>query len=244
MARSLAEADANSWGSRRPRATTIAASSESRPAAFTTATMNSTQNRMTQQTRTGMPTFGAFQPNQNQNASLLLGRSNAGLRRSTPDSEALASSDDEAEQIRGAPAPPRINKNTRRTSWLTDIPPAHRKASMTASGPYSPSGSHPATPSADSSTWNQTGTPSIGNNGAWNAASTFPWGSVSNESQRPAPTRLQEVLHSPKAITSAPQFLADVLSMPVCLSRYQSNRLPRIIDLNHTPSVNSTRARF
>jgi hypothetical protein len=209
MAKSFAEAKANTWGSRRPRANSLAVSGESPSAATIAATMNSTQNRMTQQTRTGMPTFGAFQPSQNQNASLLLGRSNAGLRRSTPDSEALASSDDEAEQGRGAPAPPKITKNTRRTSWLTDIPPAHRKASMTASGPYSPSGSHPATPSADSSTWNQTGSPNPGNNGAWNPSSAFPWGAPNNENQRPAPARLQEVLHSPKAIASSPKFLRD-----------------------------------
>jgi PSP1 C-terminal conserved region len=140
---------------------------------------------------------------------MLLGRSNAGLRRSTPDSEALASSDDETEQARSAPAPPKITKNTRRTSWLTDIPPSHRKTSTTASGPYSPSGSHPATPSADSSTWNQTGTPVLGSNGAWNPTSSFPWGPVSNENQRPIPSRLQEVLHTPTTIANPPKFLKE-----------------------------------
>ena len=209
MARSFSEAQANIWGYRRSRANTIASSNLRYATTADTGAMNSTQNRIAQQPRTGMPTFGAFQPSQNQNASLLLGRSNASLRRSTPDSEALASSDDEVEQSRGAPAPPKITKNTRRTSWLTDIPPAHRKASMTASGPYSPSTSHPATPSADSSTWNPTGTPVIGSSGAWNPASTFPWGPANNENQRPAPSRLQEVLHSPTAIASSPKFLRD-----------------------------------
>lgn len=80
---------------------------------------------------------------------------------------------------------------------------------MTASGPYSPSGSHPVTPSADSSTWNQTGTPVLGNNGAWNSASSFPWGPVNNENQRPTPSRLQEVLHTPTAISNPPKFLKE-----------------------------------
>lgn len=234
MASSSAEAQANFWGFRKSRANTIAVSGESHLTAVNIATMNSTQNRMSQQPRTGMPTFGAFQPSQNQNASLLLGRSNAGLRRSTPDSEALASSDDEAEQSRDAPAPPKITKNTRRTSWLTDIPPAHRKASMTASGPYSPSGSHPVTPSADSSTWNQTGTPVIGNSGAWNPTSAFPWGPVNSETQRPAPSRLQEVLHSPTAIASSPKFLRDDQTNPGS-DRAIDASLPFAIPVQPTP---------
>ena len=149
MSASSVDVQANFWWLRASRANIISVTCESHSEVLTTTNMNSTQSRMAQQPRTGMPTFGAFQPNQNQNASILLGRSNAGLRRSTPDSEVLASSDDEADQSRGVPAPPKITKNTRRTSWLTDIPPSHRKPSMTASGPYSPSGSHPATPSAD-----------------------------------------------------------------------------------------------
>lgn len=81
-------------------------------------------------------------------------------RQSTPDSEALASSDDEGDSHRQDPPPPSAPppKPVRRASWLNDTSQVSavrpRKESF-ASSTMSPTTSHPSTPSADSGvgTW-------------------------------------------------------------------------------------------
>lgn len=136
-----------------------------------------------------MPVFGTYS---NSQASILLEKSNPGLRRSTPDSEALASSDEELEPSRLR----NINRQsmaqpTRRTFSLADHPSIHRKPSMTASGTYSPSNSNPATPAADQNPW-----PAMSPSGTtWGSSSGYPWnGSIwAHDSKREPPARLQEV---------------------------------------------------
>ncbi|KAJ4656196.1 hypothetical protein HRR90_003106 [Exophiala dermatitidis] len=79
-----------------------------------------------------MPAFGTFGAHQ-ASASLLLEKSNPGLRRSTPDSEALASSDDEVEHAKATAASNvKPNRNGRRKSWLNDVTSANinRKPSV------------------------------------------------------------------------------------------------------------------
>ena len=141
-----------------------------------------------------MPAFGTF--GSQQSASLLFDKSNPGLRRSTPDSEALASSDDEADQARSAAPSQKLPKPTRRTSWLNDVSAANaanlnRKPSITAQ--YSPSTSNPGTPGTDQLTWSTLGNSTAT---AWNNPPTSsPWGSI--WSQQPGggpPSRLQEVM--------------------------------------------------
>ncbi len=125
-------------------------------------------------------------------------------RRSTPDSEALASSDDEADRIdHHQPAIP-PQKPTRRASWLNDTTqsgPQPRKGSF-ASSTMSPTTSHPSTPSAESGNWgshSQSGT-GVGRGHA--GSSSFPWGTGiwNSESRKEPPSRMTELLPSPTSV--------------------------------------------
>ncbi|KAK0674726.1 hypothetical protein QBC41DRAFT_5018 [Cercophora samala] len=123
-------------------------------------------------------------------------------RRSTPDSEALASSDDEPEALRQESIPPTVQppKPMRRASWLNDTsqqqPLRQRKESF-ASSSMSPTTSHPSTPAADpGAVW---GT-SAGVLGRTHSGSgTFTWGNTGiwNTERKEPPSRLTEVLPSP-----------------------------------------------
>jgi hypothetical protein len=143
--------------------------------------------------RGNMPAFGTF--GSQQPASLLFEKANPGLRRSTPDSEALASSDDEADQGRSATISQKLPKPTRRTSWLNDVAAANatglnRKPS--ASAQYSPSASNPGTPSADQPSWPNLGNPT---SAPWPTAPTSsPWTSIWSQENRGPPSRLQNVM--------------------------------------------------
>jgi hypothetical protein len=80
------------------------------------------------------------------NASLLIEKAKGGLHRSTPDSETLASSDDELDQRHHhfpSNQQQQLPRSTRQASWFSKIrqgPP--RKASII--GAYSTAGSNPA----------------------------------------------------------------------------------------------------
>lgn len=142
-----------------------------------------------------MPAFGAFGVQQ-PSASILFEKSNPGIRRSTPDSEALASSDDEVDRDRAAAAQAaKLHKPTRRTSWLNDVPTATATLNRKASGtiPYSPTASNPGTPSTEQPSWT---TMNPGAASAWNnSAGGMTWGSIwSNQDARKEPSRLQEVM--------------------------------------------------
>ena len=126
------------------------------------------------------------------------------MRGSTPDSEALASSDDEQDHYHRLQS---INSTlgavpARRSSWLTDVQPVpQRKPSLTGSGAFDATNSHPATPSSDAVGWGPNATSSTGSaigRGHSNSAS-FPWsGTIWNsEPQKGPPLRLTEVLPSP-----------------------------------------------
>ena len=141
-----------------------------------------------------VPVGKASQPN-----PILLDKFNG--RRSTPDSEALASSDDEVDKLdHHQPAIP-PQKPTRRASWLNDTTqsgPQPRKGSF-ASSSMSPTTSHPSTPSAESGNWgsHQQAPPGLGRGHA--GQSSFPWGSGiwNNESRKEPPSRMTEILPSP-----------------------------------------------
>lgn len=136
------------------------------------------------------------------NPSILLDKFNG--RRSTPDSEALASSDDEGDrQEQNQPIMP-PQKPTRRASWLNDTTPSgpqQRKGSF-ASSSMSPTASHPTTPSAESSTWGAHVQGSTGVGRGHTGSTSFPWGSGiwNSESRKEPPSRLTEVLPSPTSI--------------------------------------------
>ncbi|KXJ96874.1 hypothetical protein Micbo1qcDRAFT_3757 [Microdochium bolleyi] len=135
------------------------------------------------------------------NQSLLLDKLN--VRRSTPDSEAMASSDDEIDPLRQVPhMPPQQHKPVRRASWLNDTsqaPLAHPRKSSFASSSMSPTTSHPTTPSAElgATPWgaHATGSASIGRAPQ---NTTFAWGTgIWNNERKEPPSRLTEVLPSP-----------------------------------------------
>ncbi|KAH7040425.1 uncharacterized protein B0I36DRAFT_357727 [Microdochium trichocladiopsis] len=148
--------------------------------------------------KSSRPTIGGIAPNSH---SLLLDKLN--VRRSTPDSEAMASSDDEVDPLRQvAPHPPAQHKPVRRASWLNDTsqaPLAHPRKSSFASSSMSPTTSHPSTPSAElgAAPWGaHSGTPASVGRGPQNT--TFSWGTgIWNTERKEPPSRLTEVLPSP-----------------------------------------------
>lgn len=125
-------------------------------------------------------------------------------RQSTPDSEALASSDEEPDHHRQASTAPMAHpqKPVRRASWLNDTsqPPSNmaRKGSF-ASGTMSPSASHPTTPSAESGVWGSLSASGSLSRPPTGTGPSFPWGgsNIWNNDRKDASSRLAEVLPSP-----------------------------------------------
>lgn len=144
--------------------------------------------------------------------SLLLDKLN--VRRSTPDSEALASSDDEVDPHRqDAPQPstqPSQQKPVRRASWLNSTSqttlPQPRKGSF-ASSTMSPTASHPSTPAAETTMggWGHAA------HGAVGRTPSFPWGTGiwNNDRNKEPPSRLSEVLPSPTSTMPGGLFGGD-----------------------------------
>lgn len=128
----------------------------------------------------------------------LLDKVNA--RTSTPDSEALASSEDELDHRPDVPqAVVQPQKPVRRSSWLNDTTQSlsrPRKGSF-ASSSMSPTTSHPSTPSAEAGNapWGSHSTSSAMGRAA--ATSSFTWGTGIWNDRKDAPSRLSEVLPSP-----------------------------------------------
>ena len=140
------------------------------------------------------------------NASIFLEKAKAGIRGSTPDSEALASSDDEQDHHHRLQSTNQTlgSRPTRRPSWLSDIQQApQRKGSMSGSGTFSPVNSHPATPATDQNWGPCIAAPAGSTMGRGHPSSvSFPWGNAiwTSESQRGPPNRLTEVLPSPTSM--------------------------------------------
>ncbi|KAK2756199.1 hypothetical protein FQN54_005607 [Arachnomyces sp. PD_36] len=186
----------------------------------------------------------AFQ-NSGNNASLLLEKTHPGVRRSTPDSEALASSDDELEQhhlnqIQNAPP----QKTARRTSWLNEVPSSlPRKASLTASNSFPSTSSNPTTPAVDQTSWGTNPSPGLSNSMTWGPSGTgsFPWGTAiwNTESRKEPPSRLTEVLQSPTS-TNPPNTNGgvgeDIIS-PTARNVSNDPSIPFAIPLHPTPKT-------
>jgi cell fate regulator YaaT (PSP1 superfamily) len=148
----------------------------------------------------GTSPFANVPPN---TQAILLDKLNA--RTSTPDSDALASSDDETELHRPENPPPApIYKPVRRPSWLSETAPVMtnpRKGSF-AGNSMSPTASHPATPAAEPGTgpWAAAAAGSGGVMNRQGGASTFQWpqaAGIWNTERKEPPSRLTEVLPSP-----------------------------------------------
>ncbi|KAL3463391.1 hypothetical protein BJX64DRAFT_287417 [Aspergillus heterothallicus] len=174
------------------------------------------------------------------NASARLERTHPGIRRSTPDSEALASSDDDGDHPLPAPstsAP--AHKPARRTSWLNEIPASMpRKTSLT--GPLSSGVSIPTSPATEQSGWQATTSPGLNSSITWNNVgnSSFPWGTGiwNTDSRKEPPPRLSEIVPSPTmsnpSISS--NYLTDELLSPTTRTTSGDSAIPFSIPLQPT----------
>jgi hypothetical protein len=172
------------------------------------------------------------------NASIRLEKGKPGIRRSTPDSEALTSSDDELEhlhQVATAPTAP-VTKPVRRTSWLNEVPHnLPRKTSLTAPG----SGSIPSTSAADQPSWATTTSPNLNSPMSWNHGGNFPWSTgIWTESRKEPPPRLTELSQSPTMpnipVTSP---ITEELLSPTGRSMTGDSAIPFTIPLHPTPKT-------
>lgn len=172
------------------------------------------------------------------NSALLIDKLN--IRRSTPDSEALASSDDELDpkqQVLTSVA----QKPARRSSWLNDITQplvAPRKASF-ASSSMSPTASHPTTPSAEASSWalHASGGGGIAAGRGHVGSASFPWGAGiwnASEVRKEPPSRLTEVLPSPSSLQTSFNSFSPPSS---AREQHQDGTIPFAIPLHPTPKT-------
>lgn len=165
--------------------------------------MSSGTIKASQPTKAGQGNFSFIAPS---SQAVLLDKLN---RRSTPDSEALASSDDEGDphrldNIAASVQPP---KPVRRASWLNDTsqqPPPHPRKGSFASSSMSPTTSHPSTPAADAGVgaWTtHSGSSSVIGRGH-GVPGSFTWGTgnIWNAERKEPPSRLTEVLPSPTSV--------------------------------------------
>lgn len=189
--------------------------------------------------RSGLPTFGNF-------GSALLERGNPGLRKSTPDSEALASSDEEVEQSRLRSSAHRKTATNRRSSLLAERQNSNESAHRLSFANISRSpaiGSQPNTPGASHDTWSAI-SPSVG---AWNSGSAYPFGSnIWGANSRDPPPRLQEVrsgnseTRMPFNIPAQPnQVVQRSMSFSVGQTEYESSSTG--MDVNSRPDHGLTR---
>ena len=183
--------------------------------------MASTTGSQTQAGQAKRTSFGGFPGG---GASIFLDRSKAGIRGSTPDSEALASSDDEQDHhlrlhpVTSNPGP----KPVRRLSWLTEVQQVpHRKGSLGGSGPFPPASPNTTASPNDQTPWGGNVGSSTGSSiSRGHATSTsFPWGNTiwNNDPQKGPPQRLTEVLPSPTSMVppgSASLYTEEPLHSP------------------------------
>ena len=175
-------------------------------------------------------------------ASVILEKTHPGVRRSTPDSDALASSDDDGDH--GAQAqniiPPTTKPPVRRTSWLNEVPlSAQRKHSLPGSH-LSSAPSNPTSPATDQASWATS--PSLAGSFNWNqtGGSTHPWGTGTGiwntESRREPPSRLAEIIPSPTMTNPPPSGgnIPDEMLSPITRTISGESSIPFSIPLQPT----------
>lgn len=178
------------------------------------------------------------------NATARLERSHPGVRRSTPDSEALASSDDDGEhaQLHTITAPP--TKPARRTSWLNEVPLAVQRKHSLSGGPLTGGPSNPASPSTDQAPWATNPSPGLSGSFNWNQPgnSSFPWstGIWNNpDSRKEPPPRLSEIVPSPTMTNPppAPGSIGEERLSPITRTISGESAIPFQIPLQPTPKT-------
>lgn len=173
-----------------------------------------------------------------------LEKGHPGVRRSTPDSEALASSDDDGEhnpltQTITAPA----TKPVRRSSWLNEVPLSIQRKHSLPGGPLSSAPSNPVSPSSDQPGWASATSPGLSGSFNWNqtGGSQFPWGTGiwNTESRKEPPPRLSEIVPSPTmtnpATASGP--LGEEMLSPITRTISGESAIPFSIPLHPTPKT-------
>ena len=204
--------------------------------------MTSTASSQAQAGQAKRTSFGGFPGG---GASIFLDRSKAGFRGSTPDSEALASSDDEQDHhlrlhpVTSNPGP----KPVRRPSWLTEVQQVpNRKGSLGGNGPFPPASPNTTASPSDQSPWGgNVGSGTGSTIGRGHATSTsFPWGNTiwNSDPQKGPPQRLTEVLPSPTSMVppgSAGIYTEEPLqSPPLSQENMADSAIPFAIPLQPT----------
>ena len=204
--------------------------------------MTSTTGSQAQPGQAKRTSFGGFPGG---GASIFLDRSKAGFRGSTPDSEALASSDDEQDHhlrlhpVTSNPGP----KPVRRLSWLTEVQQVpNRKGSLVGNGPFTPASPNTIASPNDQTPWGGNAGSTTGSTiGRGHATSTsFPWGNTiwNNDPQKGPPQRLTEVLPSPTSMVppnSAGLYSEEPLhSPPLSQETMADSAIPFAIPLQPT----------
>ena len=204
--------------------------------------MTTTASSQAQAGQAKRTSFGGFPGG---GASIFLDRSKAGFRGSTPDSEALASSDDEQDHhlrlhpVTSNPGP----KPVRRLSWLTEVQQVpNRKGSLGGNGPFPPASPNTTASPSDQSPWGgNVGSGTGSTIGRGHATSTsFPWGNTiwNNDPQKGPPQRLTEVLPSPTSMVppgSAGIYTEEPLqSPPLSQENMADSAIPFAIPLQPT----------
>ncbi|KAL8674709.1 MAG: hypothetical protein Q9168_000867 [Polycauliona sp. 1 TL-2023] len=189
----------------------------------------------------GQPKRTSFSAYAGYNASMIREKAKVGNRGSTPDSEALASSDDEQEHHHRLQSIAYLQSSrpVRRASWLSDI---HQAPQQKSGSGFSPSTSHSTTPLNEATPWAAAAGSSTGSvTGRGHASSTsIPWGSAiwSTEAQKGPPSRLTEVLPSPTTLvppSSSGSFMEDPLLSPTyCREHVTESAIPFAIPLHPT----------
>ncbi|KAJ5244285.1 PSP1 C-terminal [Penicillium chrysogenum] len=177
-------------------------------------------------------------------ASAILEKTHPGVRRSTPDSDALASSDDDGDH--GAQAqniiPPTTRPPVRRSSWLNEVPLSAQRKHSLPGGPLSSAPSNPTSPASDQAPWATTTSPSLGGSFNWNQAggSPFSWGTGTGiwntESRKEPPSRLAEMVPSPTMTNPPPSGgnVSDEMLSPITRTISGESAIPFSIPLQPT----------
>lgn len=178
------------------------------------------------------------------NASIRLEKGNQGIRRSTPDSEALTSSDDELDHRQGptSTAAP-LSKPVRRTSWLNEVPQnLPRRTSITTSGSLAPVGINTQSPENDQTGWGANTSPGMNGSISWGHGSSFPWATgiwTADGNRKEPPPRLTELSQSPTMpnMPGASLNTEEILSPTARSMTGGDSSIPFNIPLHPTPKT-------
>ncbi|KAJ5170303.1 uncharacterized protein N7500_003086 [Penicillium coprophilum] len=176
-------------------------------------------------------------------ASAILEKTHPGVRRSTPDSDALASSDDDGDHGTQAQniIPPATRPPVRRTSWLNEVPLSAQRKHSLPGGHLSSAPSNPTSPASDQAPWGTTTSPGLAGSFNWNqtGGSTFPWGTGTGiwntESRKEPPSRLAEMIPSPTMTNPPPASnMPDEMLSPITRTISGESAIPFSIPLQPT----------